>query len=588
MRYGAFCLPVLLLTTVLARAAQAPQVPSAGFATQPSRLSQLPATAATPVITGYSPLGCISPGNRLNIVGRGFGAAPGARGVALGGQGIHVDLPVTGWNDTAIQVNIPADSRIQGGQWYYAGVERTDHGQWLSNIDRNFQICDTTRTSVPATQVATGVPLPAAPSVRAPAQPLQGAGNTVTAPATTAAAASRLSPAPGTGNSGVTASAPAGTGSLLGQALPAPPEVPAYTDRAGAGDSEPGELLVVSPDMTHALQVQENGQGLGLAVKRRNLLQGLGLVVTTFRVPAETTPAAAVQLLREQAPELWTDVNHRYTLQGTDEVRGYPARMLRWPETVTACGRGMRIGLVDGPLPERHAVLDGARITRHSVLTRGVQSGPVDHALAISGLLVGNAGLGLVPAAELYSAGVMRQRDRKHVDTTVEWIVQALDWLAQQQVALVNLSLGGPHNLVLEAALQRLLDADIAVIAAAGNGGAAADPVYPAAQAGVVAVTALDAERTLYRQASRGEYIAFAAPGVDIRVPRLQGEAYVSGTSFAAPHVTAILAVNRQLHPQSSWQALVAELAAAALDLGAPGRDPLYGYGLPQANFDCQ
>lgn len=586
MRCGAFCLTVLLLTSVLARATQAPPAPSPGFAAQPSRSSQLPVVAATPVITGYSPLGCISPGDRLNIVGRGFGVASGARGVALGGQGLHVDLPVTGWNDTAIQVNIPADPRIQGGQWYYAGVERADHGQWLSNIDRNFQICDTARTSVPATQVATGVPLPVAPSMRVPAQPLQGTGNT--APATTDPAASRSRPAPGTVNAGVTAPVPTGTGSLLGQALPAPPDVPAYTDRAGAGDSEPGELLVVSPDMTHALQVQETGQGLGLTVKRRNLLQGLGLVVTTFRVPAATAPAAAVQLLREQAPDLWTDVNHRYTLQGTDDARGYPARMLRWPENATTCGRGMRIGLVDGPLPERHAVLDGARITRHSVLTRGVQSGPVDHALAITGLLVGNAGLGLVPAAELYSAGVMRQRDGKHVDTTVEWIVQALDWLAQQQVALVNLSLGGPHNLILEAALQRLLDADIAVIAAAGNPGAATDPVYPAAQEGVVAVTALDAERRRYRQASRGDYITFAAPGVDIRVPRLQGEAYVSGTSFAAPYVTAILAVNRQLHPQSSWQELVAELAAAALDLGEPGRDPLYGYGLPQANFECK
>ncbi|HSJ47280.1 MAG TPA: S8 family serine peptidase [Gammaproteobacteria bacterium] len=378
------------------------------------------------------------------------------------------------------------------------------------------------------------------------------------------------------------------TGSLLGQALPAPPHVPAY---AAAPDddegSEPDELLILSPDLPHALQVQQFGKDLGLAVKRRSVLPGLGLVVTTFRVPRDLSPAQLVQQLRTQAPDLWIDLNHRFTLQGENDARRYPARMLAWPGTAQDCGHGMRIGLVDGPLPDRHPALEGGTITRRSFVTRGVQAAPSEHALAVATLLIGREGRGLVPAAALFHAEVMRQRDKKHVDTTVDWLVQGLDWLAQQQVDLINLSLGGPHNLILAAAVQRVLDLEIPVIAAAGNQGAAAEPLYPAAQEGVIAVTAIDAARRLYRHANRGEHIVFAAPGVDIWVPRGEGDAFVSGTSFAVPYVTALLAAHRQSQPRVPWAEHLQALIDAAEDLGEPGRDALFGYGLPRAANVC-
>jgi subtilisin family serine protease len=380
----------------------------------------------------------------------------------------------------------------------------------------------------------------------------------------------------------------AATGSLLGQALPAPPQTPVY---AAARDddegSEPDELLILSPDLSHALQVQQFGQGLGLAVKRRSVLPGLGLVVTTFRVPRDLLPVQLVQQLRTQAPDLWIDLNHRFTLQGENDTRRYPARMLAWPDAAQDCGRGVRIGLVDGPLPGRHPALDGGTITRHSFVTRGVQAAPPEHALAVATLLVGRDGRGLVPAAALFHAEVMRQRDKKHIDTTVDWLVQGLDWLVQQQVDLINLSLGGPQNLILAAAVQRVLDLEIAVIAAAGNLGATAEPLYPAAQEGVIAVTAIDAARRLYRHANRGEHIAFAAPGVDIWVPRGEGDAFVSGTSFAVPHVTALLAARRQSQPQVPWVQHLQALIDTAEDLGEPGRDALFGFGLPRAATVC-
>jgi len=95
--------------------------------------------AAKPEITGYKEA-CGKKGGNITILGRNFGTQEG-KGVALGGHGIHVDLTVVSWSDTAIVAQIPNDPRIQEGQWYYIGVERADHNEWLSNISKNITIC---------------------------------------------------------------------------------------------------------------------------------------------------------------------------------------------------------------------------------------------------------------------------------------------------------------------------------------------------------------------------------------------------------------------------------------------------------------
>lgn len=376
-------------------------------------------------------------------------------------------------------------------------------------------------------------------------------------------------------------------GTLMGRELPPPPVMTALS-AAGIrdADAEPDELVVVSVDMPEAMQAQQVGQDLGFGIRRRSVLQGLGLVVTVFRLPDGVTPVEALERLHAQAPQLRVDLNHRYTLQGTNEAAQYPARILGWPADPGNCGRGVRIGVVDGPLPDMHPALSRAQLTRESFVTRGMPVPSPGHALAVVAILTDHEH-GLVPAAQLYHAQVMRLRDGRHADTLVDWLLSALDWLARQAVDVINLSLGGPRNQVLEAAIGRLLALDIAVVAAAGNHGAGATPVYPAAYDGVIAVTAVDADGRLYPGANRGEYIVFAAPGVDLWLPRMDGHAYLSGTSFAAPHVTAALAAARQAQPVSDWSGPINTLIRGAKDLGEPGRDPLFGWGLVQADTAC-
>ena len=111
-----------------------------------------------------------------------------------------------------------------------------------------------------------------------------------------------------------------------------------------------------------------------------------------------------------------------------------------------------------------------------------------------------------------------------------------------------------------------------------GNGGPAAQPMFPAAYDSVVAVTAVDSGGRIFRLANRGEYLDLAAPGVDLLHAKAGGGySTSSGTSFAVPFTSVAVARIKQLQPETD--ALDA-LYRSADDLGPPGRDDIYGYGL--------
>ena len=205
---------------------------------------------------------------------------------------------------------------------------------------------------------------------------------------------------------------------------------------------------------------------------------------------------------------------------------------------------------------------------------------PDFHGTAIASIIAANDKdyQGLLPDAELYAAAVFeRDEERGEIASTVS-LLRALDWLISSEVDVVNISLAGPPNRLLEAALKRAASQDVLVMAAAGNGGPVAQPMYPAAYATVVAVTAVDEGRQVFRLANRGTYLDIAAPGVGLLHARAGG-GYVasSGTSFAVPF--AATAAARLLREQPGADVMT-QLYQSAEDLGPPGRDEIYGYGL--------
>jgi hypothetical protein len=552
-----------------------PPDPRVGPSVSPSSASK-PAAKSAPVISGYiypkatRAQGCVRLNDDLTILGKGFGSAKG-KSVALGGHGIHADLKVRSWTDTRIVARVPKDKRITGGQWYYGGIEKAGHTQWLSNISKSFNICVTAaRKTEPRT---------APPSVP-PAEPYRESG-------------------PATGPSEYTEPGPSQPpilgGSLMDSPLPRPPEdLPAPPARDD-DNVEPGEIVLVTATMQDAQALAQRAGTLGFSIRRRYALSSLGIVVTVFRVPQGVGVNRGLAAMRQAFPKAWVDANHRYQLQGKgrSDPKHYGQSLINWRSASSTCGKGLRIGLVDTAVDGNHGALRGQRLQARSFLSAGTRPAPTDHGTATAALLIGSAKVpaatGLLPGASLYVADVFRQRSKRHVDTTAELVARGIDWLVSQGVTVINLSLGGPRNLLIEAAASRALGRGVIIVAAAGNSGSKAPPVYPAAQKGVVAVTAVDAKLRPYKRANRGEYIDFAAPGVDVWTAKPGGGGgYVTGTSYAAPFVTAAIGATQIASPRTPWPQLRKRIETGVRDLGEPGRDPVYGWGLVQARTACR
>ena len=311
-------------------------------------------------------------------------------------------------------------------------------------------------------------------------------------------------------------------------------------------------------------------------------LPGLGLRLAEVAAPASfdisTTRDGIMDVVGSDRAEV--DLNHIYTagtpeLQ-TDEAGILPLDAMAFPEALATMN--LRIGIVDSAVDTDHPAFASAKISSRPFAAAA--NLPNYHGTAIASIIAANAVpfRGLAPEAELFAAAVFEQDDdRGEIASTVS-LVRALDWLLSSEVDAINLSLAGPPNRLLEVALKRISEQGVMVLAAAGNGGPMARPQYPAAYTSVVAVTAVDQRGRAFRLANRGDYLDLAAPGVNLR-HAVAGGGYASssGTSFAVPFAVTAAALMKHQEPDSD---VIARLYAAATDIGPPGRDDIYGYGL--------
>ncbi len=326
------------------------------------------------------------------------------------------------------------------------------------------------------------------------------------------------------------------------------------------------ELVLVSPGPA-ALAA---AAALGLVQLREEAWPELDLHQVVLRVPPGLDTAEALARLRAAQPELQADFNHLYGRGG--EVAAVPAA-----PTPPATRGPLRVGLVDGGVDRRHAALRRAAGASFGCGGRAV---PSEHGTAVASLLVGRdrGFAGAAAQAELFAADVYCDQPD---GGSAEEVVRALAWLARERVAVVNVSLVGPANRLLEQGVAALLKRGHLLVAAVGNDGPAAPPLYPAAYAGVVGVTAVGAARRVLPEAAQGPQVMWSAPGADMAVARSGGGYGIArGTSFAAPLVAGLLATGLREPDPGAAAAAVERLAAAAVDLGAPGRDPVFGRGL--------
>lgn len=374
-------------------------------------------------------------------------------------------------------------------------------------------------------------------------------------------------------------------GERLPPALPIPQPDPA-TLHARWHDAG-GELLVLSRDASEAMRSEPALDALDYVRLRRHRLASFDRVLDAWKPPGDPDFAQALAELARVAPSAIAGPNQSFRLQGDPApTRPELALVSRGPVDA-ACGSGVTLGLLDTRPDENHRALRGARIEVERIVPISRTESGREHATAIAALLVGRPDVaafsGLAPGARLVAAGVFARAGGGVDEATTEWIALGLDRVAARGARVVNLSFGGPPDAVLAELFGQALARGLVLVAAVGNDGPEAPPRFPASLAGVVGVTAVDAERAIWLGAPRGEAIDLAAPGADVFVATKGAGAFRSGTSYAAPFVSAALARAVALRAPDP----VAAVEAAAVDLGATGRDPVYGVGLVQLGGAC-
>ncbi|HTW36438.1 MAG TPA: S8 family serine peptidase [Rhizomicrobium sp.] len=342
----------------------------------------------------------------------------------------------------------------------------------------------------------------------------------------------------------------------------------AFEKDANGARVVPGEVLALSPS-EKSLAI---AHGLNFGIVRQANLDALGLKVTVLSAPDGMSASDALAALRKADPEGAYDVDHIYDPSGSASDK--PASNA----VVSASHAALRVGMIDGGIDRRHDVFAHATIIARGFMPNA-SSIATQHGTAVASLLVGSDSdvTGVLPEATLYVADVYCGQP---AGGSADAIVEALGWLAANEVPVVNVSLSGPPNAILAAAVNAFIERGHVLVAAVGNDGPAAGIEYPAGYPGVVGVTSVGADHAIQLEANRGADVAFAATGVDVPVATLNGRhASMTGTSFAAPIVTARFALLvTRADPHVAAQAWSA-LERAALHLGAPGRNDVYGYG---------
>ncbi len=248
-------------------------------------------------------------------------------------------------------------------------------------------------------------------------------------------------------------------------------------------------------------------------------------------------------------------------------------------------GGGARVCVIDSGIDCNHPDLQGRCDAAASWDFVNGDSDPFDdygHGTHVAGIIAANDNgfgvVGVAPGARIIALKILDSSGRgSFIDAA-----SAIDRCVEYGGRITNNSYGGPLNpgSFIQQVFDNAYAAGVVHIASAGNGGGSVD--YPARYDSVIAISATDSANQA-AGSSVGPEVELAAPGVNIKstIPG-GGYAWLTGSSFAAPHVAgaaALVLANGVTSPAQIRQ----RLTSTALDLGPSGRDWQFGYGLVQA-----
>ncbi|KUM37106.1 S8 family serine peptidase [Arthrobacter sp. EPSL27] len=207
-----------------------------------------------------------------------------------------------------------------------------------------------------------------------------------------------------------------------------------------------------------------------------------------------------------------------------------------------------------------------------------------------AGPTVGPDGIvGVAPEAQLLSVSTWLGSPNPGGKSDQDQIPQAVRWAVDNGAGVINISLGStspewPQS--WDAAFLYAEQKNVVIVAAAGNrGGGNVQVGAPATIPGVLTVAGLDRKgNASIDSSSQGISIGVAAPAENL-IGGLPGGDYTewAGTSGATPIVAGVAALIRSKWPDMTANQVINRIVSTAKDAGAPGRDPLYGFGILDA-----
>jgi subtilisin family serine protease len=368
------------------------------------------------------------------------------------------------------------------------------------------------------------------------------------------------------------------------------------TSRAGIDIPPSNEQRYVPNEVVVEISAGGSPQAVEALARRHRLtrldsidLQLSGTTIFRWRIAAGRTVRGVLGALARENTVLSAQPNYLAQLQeeaqraaalGQGSLAQYAIEKLRLSEAHRlATGNRILVAVIDSGIDTDHPELTGMIVDYFDAIGTGDRVHP--HGTAIAGAIVARARLkGTAPSARILSVRAFGVRTSASDGTTFS-ILKGLDWAVGRGARIVNMSFAGPRDPAIARSLAAARNKGIVLVAAAGNGGPRSQPLFPAVDPNVIAVTATDENDELFRAANLGSHIAVAAPGVDLMLPAPQGEYRMSsGTSFAAAEVSGAVALMLELNPNLDPAAVRRALTATARDLGPRGVDQMFGAGL--------
>ncbi|MDF1507064.1 S8 family serine peptidase [Robertmurraya sp. DFI.2.37] len=253
-------------------------------------------------------------------------------------------------------------------------------------------------------------------------------------------------------------------------------------------------------------------------------------------------------------------------------------------------GKGIKIAVIDTGVSQNHEdilIAGGKSFVNYTNFIED-DNGHGTHVIGIIGAKKNDKGIiGVAYDSKIYALKALNHEGIGYLSS----IISAIDWAIENQMDIINLSLGiDQPSFLLQNVVERAVSQNITVVASVGNAGTKAgdeDTVtYPARYQSVIGVGAIDENNQRAIFSSTGSAVELTAPGVMVLSAFPQNDyVYMSGTSMAAPIVTGIIALIKEANPSLSTDEIRGKLQKSAIDLGVSGRDQLYGFGLAQSPF---